>query len=181
MLSARLAVLNCIRVLIGNTRAESAETVFDTDEFVEKKYVEYIHSTSGNISLALNWCVTYKKYKGQLHSIPVFRYNSFKVMLLQREHHSHVEHVKVVSYYCVGYIQEAAELGFGVYQTRGSHPKFAIYSLYLRHPDPITVTDMYGMLFSFTVLPYLPASATVSCPEINNRGILPKLRQMIST
>ena len=57
MPSACLAVLICIRVLGGYTRADSAETVFDTDNFIEKKYVEYIHSTSGNISLALNWCV----------------------------------------------------------------------------------------------------------------------------
>jgi len=59
--SSNVAVLNCIRVLGGYTRAESAETVFDTDDFNEKKYVEYIHSSSGNISLALNW------YASSLH------------------------------------------------------------------------------------------------------------------
>lgn len=49
-------------------------------------------------------------------------------MSLKIKYHIHAEYVKVVSYYCVGYIQEAAELGFSVYQTRGSHPKFVVFS-----------------------------------------------------
>lgn len=51
------AILSCIRVLGGYTKAESSNTVFDTDSFTEKKYVDYIHETSGNISLALSWYV----------------------------------------------------------------------------------------------------------------------------
>ncbi|KAF8167825.1 hypothetical protein B0H34DRAFT_645007 [Crassisporium funariophilum] len=79
------AVLNCLRVLGGYTHAESVNTVFDTDNFVESEYLEQIHQTSGNISLALNW-------------------------------------YDVVSYFCVGYVREAAILGFSVYQTRSVHP-----------------------------------------------------------
>ncbi|KAF9056453.1 histidine kinase [Panaeolus papilionaceus] len=78
------AVLNCIRVLGGHTSAESAESLFDSETFDETRYLKKIHETSGNIALALNWCV--------------------------------------VSYYSIGYIQEAATLGFSVYQTRDSHP-----------------------------------------------------------
>ncbi|KAF9473185.1 hypothetical protein BDN70DRAFT_997771 [Pholiota conissans] len=82
------AVLNCIRVLGGYTHADSVKTVFDTDTFVESKYVEQIHQQSGNLALSLNW------------------YDSFKV----------------VSYFSVGHVKEAASLGFGVYKTRNSHP-----------------------------------------------------------
>ncbi|KAF8973859.1 dual-domain HisK/Mak2 protein kinase [Flammula alnicola] len=74
------AILNCIRVLGGYTHAESVKTVFDTDNFVESKYLEQIHQTSGSLSLVLN------------------------------------------CYFSVGYIREAASLGFSVYQTRDSHP-----------------------------------------------------------
>jgi hypothetical protein len=76
--------------------------------------------------------------------------------------------VKVVSYCSVGYIQEAAELGFSVYQSRGSHPKFgsSIYD-YMFNPDSSTVIDMFAMLFSFTVLPYLRVSATASSHATN--------------
>jgi len=50
-----VAILSCIRVLGGYTQVDSAKTVFDTDNFIEQDYVNYIHKTSGNISLALNW------------------------------------------------------------------------------------------------------------------------------
>lgn len=76
----------CIRVLGGYTRAESAETVFDTDDFNEKKYVEYIHSSSGNISLAFNWYAVLLHDNGShTHPVSFDRYNSFKVMLCKRE------------------------------------------------------------------------------------------------
>uniref|UniRef100_A0A8H8CPK9 Histidine kinase n=1 Tax=Psilocybe cubensis TaxID=181762 RepID=A0A8H8CPK9_PSICU len=84
------AILNCIRVLGGYTQAETVDTIFDTDNFVESKYLERIHETSGNISMSLNW------------------YDSFKV----------------VSFFCVGHVKEAANLGFSVYKTRDSHPKW---------------------------------------------------------
>jgi len=34
---------------------------------------------------------------------------------------------KVVGYYSVGYVKEAAKLGFSVYESRGSHPKLVFY------------------------------------------------------
>lgn len=34
---------------------------------------------------------------------------------------------QVVGLYCLGYVQEAAELGFYVYTTRNKHPKYAIF------------------------------------------------------
>ncbi|PPQ67388.1 hypothetical protein CVT25_005967 [Psilocybe cyanescens] len=82
------AILNCIRVLGGYTQADTVDTIFDTDNFVESKYLERIHETSGNISMSLNW------------------YDSFKV----------------VSFFSVGHVKEAATLGFSVYKTRDSHP-----------------------------------------------------------
>ncbi|CAA7259981.1 unnamed protein product [Cyclocybe aegerita] len=95
---ATVAVLNCVRVLGGYTNAESAKTLFDTDDFFEKDYLQHIHNTSGNVPMTLNW------------------YNSFKV----------------VSYFSVGFIKEAAELGFHVYKTREAHPnhRHVRYSLF---------------------------------------------------
>lgn len=52
-----LGVLNCIRVLGGYTQAQSAATVFDTENFVESEYLAQIQVTSGNLSLTLNWSV----------------------------------------------------------------------------------------------------------------------------
>ncbi|KAJ3513116.1 hypothetical protein NLJ89_g3133 [Agrocybe chaxingu] len=97
-ISLATAVLNCVRVLGGYTNAESAKTLFDTDDFLEKDYLQHIHSTSGNVPMTLNW------------------YNSFKV----------------VSYFSVGFIKEAAELGFHVYKTREAHPnhRHVRYSLF---------------------------------------------------
>ncbi|KAF5355680.1 hypothetical protein D9756_004007 [Leucocoprinus leucothites] len=37
---------------------------------------------------------------------------------------------KLASYFCVGYIEEAAQLGFSLYQTRGVHPKHIRYALF---------------------------------------------------
>jgi hypothetical protein len=50
-------LLNCIRALGGYTLSHSAESVFDTDTFKESEYLAHIHSTSGNVLLALNWYV----------------------------------------------------------------------------------------------------------------------------
>lgn len=50
-------VLNCVRVLGGYTQPQSAETVFDTENFVESEYLAHIQATSGNLSLTLNWFV----------------------------------------------------------------------------------------------------------------------------
>lgn len=50
-------VLNCIRALGGYTQPQSAETVFDTENFVESEYLAHIQATSGNLSLTLNWFV----------------------------------------------------------------------------------------------------------------------------
>ncbi|KDR85277.1 hypothetical protein GALMADRAFT_218372 [Galerina marginata CBS 339.88] len=56
-------ILNCIRVLGGFTHSDSVDTIFDTDSFVESKYLERIHETSGNLSLSLNcyFCVGHVK------------------------------------------------------------------------------------------------------------------------
>ena len=52
-----LAVVNLIRALGGFTDASSAETVFDTESFKDKDYVDYIKRKSGNLALTLNWLV----------------------------------------------------------------------------------------------------------------------------
>ncbi|GLB36534.1 putative GAF domain containing protein [Lyophyllum shimeji] len=83
-----IGVLNCIRALGGNTKAQSVETLFDTDTFKESDFLEGIHARSGNVSLLLGW------------------YNAFKV----------------VSYFCTGYIEEAAQLGYHVFESRHAHP-----------------------------------------------------------
>lgn len=176
----RLAVLICIRVLGGYTRAESAETVFDTDNFIEKTYVRFIHSTSGNISLALNWYVV-PCVKGDLRPILFQQVQFFQGNIIERENHRHIEYVKVVGYFSVGYIQEAAELGFSVYQTRGSHPKYVLCAHHYLLPDSCTVIGMYVMLSSFTVLLYLHVSATALYHATSKQFILLKLKQMICT
>ncbi|KAJ7293811.1 dual-domain HisK/Mak2 protein kinase [Mycena rebaudengoi] len=92
------AVLNCVRAMAGHTIANSAATAFDTETFQESEYILYIHATSGNVPLALNW------------------YNS----------------LKVVGLFCLGYVTEAATLGFEVYATRDRHPnhRHARYGLF---------------------------------------------------
>ena len=47
--------MNCIRVLGGYTDAESVETVFNADNFIESEFLKQIHEISGNISMSLNW------------------------------------------------------------------------------------------------------------------------------
>lgn len=74
-----IAILNCIRALGGYTHADSVQTVFDTDTFVESKYLEKIHESSGNLSLSLNWyipfCILFVLTLNMHH----LRYDSFKV------------------------------------------------------------------------------------------------------
>lgn len=48
-------VVNLIRALAGYTIAHSAETAFDTEDFVESKYLESMTKKSGNLPLFLNW------------------------------------------------------------------------------------------------------------------------------
>ncbi|TFK76709.1 dual-domain HisK/Mak2 protein kinase [Pluteus cervinus] len=93
-----MGILNCIRVLGGYTYARSVDTVFDTDTFKEREYIDNVLATCGNIDLALNW------------------YNAYKVVAL----------------YCVGFVEQAAEIGFSVYQTRLRHPnhRHIRYSLF---------------------------------------------------
>jgi len=50
-----LGLLNCLRALGGYTKPRSAQTIFDTDSFLESEYLPEIHKTSGNVPLALNW------------------------------------------------------------------------------------------------------------------------------
>ncbi|KAH7929368.1 dual-domain HisK/Mak2 protein kinase [Leucogyrophana mollusca] len=54
------AVLNCIRALGGYTNAESIETVFDSDNFVESEYLRQIQKNAGNLDLSLNWYNAFK-------------------------------------------------------------------------------------------------------------------------
>lgn len=82
------AILNCIRALGGYTRTDTIQTLFDTDTFVESKFLEQIHKSPRNLSLSLN-C-----------------YDSFKV----------------VAYFSLGHVKEAASLGFSIYQARDAHP-----------------------------------------------------------
>jgi hypothetical protein len=123
-------LLNCIRALGGYTLSHSAETVFDTDAFKEGEYLTHIHSTSGNLLLALNWCVYYFR---QLRTteIQFLRYNSFKVTFFLHNIPTMrlIQFVQVVGLFCVGYFEEAAALGQSIYQTRDRHPKWVINSL----------------------------------------------------
>lgn len=61
-----MGILNCIRVLGGFTYARSLETVFDTDTFKEREYIEGVMATCGNADLALNW---YNSYKVESYSL----------------------------------------------------------------------------------------------------------------
>ncbi|KAJ6626914.1 dual-domain HisK/Mak2 protein kinase [Mycena sp. CBHHK59/15] len=79
-----MGTLNCIRALGGYTIADSAETAFDTETFKESDYKLQIHTTSGNLPLALNWYI--------------------------------------VGLFCLGFLPEAATLGFELYATRDKHP-----------------------------------------------------------
>lgn len=54
------AVLNCLRALGGFTHGDSAETVFDTEFFVEKEYLEQITANSGNAALTISWYNAFK-------------------------------------------------------------------------------------------------------------------------
>jgi hypothetical protein len=60
---------------------------------------------------------------------------------------------KVVGYYSVGYVQEAAKLGFSVYESRGSHPKLVFHGHHgWFNPNVISAIDMFVMPFFSTVL-----------------------------
>lgn len=73
------AILNCIRALGGYTHADSPQTLFDTDTFVESKYLEKIHESSGNLSLSLNWYVLFLRPFVLTLNMHHLRYDSFKV------------------------------------------------------------------------------------------------------
>lgn len=76
------AILNCIRALGGYTHADSLQTVFDTDTFVESKYLEQIHESSGNLSLSLNWYIPFLRLFLLNLNMHYFRYDSFKVCII---------------------------------------------------------------------------------------------------
>jgi hypothetical protein len=71
------AILNCIRALGGYTHADSPQTLFDTDTFVESKYLEQIHESSGNLSL--NWYIPLLCLFVLTLNMHHLRYDSFKV------------------------------------------------------------------------------------------------------
>jgi hypothetical protein len=102
-----LGHLNCARAYAGQTLCTSAETVFDTEDFNEKEYLQSAQEQSGNLPLTMNWFVAIHlvMLRGGIN-IP-HRYNSFKVAAL----------------FCLGHHDAAAELGFMVYETRHKHPK----------------------------------------------------------
>ncbi|KAJ7630475.1 hypothetical protein FB45DRAFT_915621 [Roridomyces roridus] len=108
-----MGVLNCIRALGGFTTADSAATAFDTETFNESDFRRYIHETSGNVPLVLNW------------------YDS----------------MKVVGLFCLGFVTEAAELGFEVYATREKHPnhRHVRYGLFF-HSLALTAAIRTGQL-----------------------------------
>ncbi|TRM62878.1 histidine kinase [Schizophyllum amplum] len=81
-------ILNLIRALGGYTYAHTADTAFDTEDFIEAEYMNQVRRNSGNLEMVMNW------------------YNSFKL----------------VGYFCLGFIKEACDLGFSVYETREMHP-----------------------------------------------------------
>ncbi|KIY45235.1 dual-domain HisK/Mak2 protein kinase [Fistulina hepatica ATCC 64428] len=86
------ALLNCIRAIGGYTSNQSIETLFDTDTFKEKEFLENVKTSSGNVEVSMTW------------------YNAFKL----------------VAYFCLGYVEEAAELGFSVIRARAKHPNLAL-------------------------------------------------------
>ena len=102
-----LGLLNCIRALGGYTIATSPDNIFDTEEFVESEYSGNLASLGRMPPITLNW------YEfGEINFAPIRltsfpRYNGFKV----------------IAYFCLGYVAEAAEQGFFVYETRNLHPK----------------------------------------------------------
>ena len=49
------SILNCIRAIGGFTEANSAATLFDSENFNESKYLHELETTSGNLGLILNW------------------------------------------------------------------------------------------------------------------------------
>ncbi|KAF8061003.1 hypothetical protein FPV67DRAFT_1673829 [Lyophyllum atratum] len=100
-----LGVLNCIRVLGGYTKAQSIETLFDTDTFKENDFLEATHARSGNVPLLLSW------------------YDAFKV----------------VSYFCTGYVEEAAKLGYYIFESRHAHPKWL-------SPSPINTNTWVALV-----------------------------------
>ncbi|PCH33241.1 hypothetical protein WOLCODRAFT_21861 [Wolfiporia cocos MD-104 SS10] len=53
-------ILNCIRALGGYTFAHSAETIFDTESFVENEYLARSAETCGNLEVAVTWYQSYK-------------------------------------------------------------------------------------------------------------------------
>ncbi|THH17217.1 hypothetical protein EW146_g3550 [Bondarzewia mesenterica] len=50
-----MGLLNCIRALGGYTINTSVDTIFDTESFKEKEYLEHMAMASGNATLAMNW------------------------------------------------------------------------------------------------------------------------------
>jgi hypothetical protein len=74
-----LGLLNCLRALGGYTKPRSAQTIFDTDSFVESEYLQEIYKTSGNVPLALNWYSFTDARYYYFYSQFSCRYNSFKV------------------------------------------------------------------------------------------------------
>ena len=118
--------MNCIRALGGYTHADSVQTLFDTDTFVESKYLEQIHESSGNLSLSLNWYFNFYSLFSLTLSMHHLGMIHLRCVLLQDiKSAQEVKYfcLKVVSYFSLGYVKEAASLGFSIYRTRDTHPK----------------------------------------------------------
>ncbi|KAH8992121.1 hypothetical protein EDB92DRAFT_1945661 [Lactarius akahatsu] len=88
-------LLNCIRALGGYTLNTSARTIYTTDTFNEDEYLKTIPDSGRSTLIGLT------------------SYNAFKARSLQS---------LVVALFNLGYVQEAAELGFSIYDTRDRHP-----------------------------------------------------------
>ena len=106
-------LLNCIRALGGYTISTSHENLFDTEDFVEPEYYENLVSQGRMPPITSNW-YEFGDSQSSFASLLFIRYDGFKV----------------VAYFCLGYVKEAAERGFFVYETRNLHPKYPLLSAF---------------------------------------------------
>ncbi|KAI0271645.1 histidine kinase [Gloeopeniophorella convolvens] len=87
-------LLNCIRALGGYTVNDSAKTIYATETFDEADYLAKIPNNHSNTLIGLS---SYNAYKASPTDLVVALFN-------------------------LGYVREAAELGFSIYETRDRHP-----------------------------------------------------------
>ena len=118
-----MSLLCCIRAFGGATINTSSATIYDTTLFNEAEFLVEL-ATSDFSAMALAWqedilCVS------DLMLTMAFRHYSYKVcsMCLMAIVTAQILSYQVASLYCLGYIEEAVQLGFRVYEMRKALPK----------------------------------------------------------